>query len=210
MAKKKRPKTDKEWEDWGEQFGETMEKRGKDFAEEVEGIGDRICSGFRERRRVRWEHREARMHFFWPLGLIWPIITSVFGIIVLLIGIFFLDWINMHLNSGFILSVSSFLFANIPIFFGLSILFGYARFLRRMAPKAYWIIAPIINSTGITFFFWIAAWALSMINRVVKSALADNIFVFLSTNLLEIFLVFVVLGYIIAIFWWMVKMTKGE
>jgi hypothetical protein len=193
-VKKYSGKTEKEWRDWGEKFGKRIEKRGKEFAEEVEDLGERLEKRF-ERRNKKLE----KEWWFISFGFIGPLLGSIFGIICLALGIIALNIINMPLRSSFISSVSYFFLSNLPWFFGAFLFFGYNDYFSKRYPKSFWIVEPITTAIGITILAWIAIFILNLINTSVGNVFITSVSNFLYRNLLGIFVVFLVLGYIIVI-----------
>lgn len=187
-AKKSKPKD--EWSEWGDALGDRLKKQGKEFAEEVGDIGERI--------EDRFEKRKARRHygfFFWSFGLIGPLLGTIFGLLVLIIGIALLNWLNGGLGSTFISALSSFLSDNLAWFFLAGLFFGYARFLVRSIAVLRPIFSPLVSAASLTFTAWILSGLFLAINVSAKSGFLNRVAVFLSSNLVGIFLFFLVLGY---------------
>jgi len=164
-----------EMKDFGERFGKHMEHKGKEFGK-------------------RWDN-----WWFRTFGFVAPIIGSIFGIIFLALGILILNFINLYLGSYFVFMISNFLLANLHIFFVFSLIFGYGDYFSKRYPETYWVVLPIINSIGAVFVAWIAIFILDLINSYVASTFIANVSNFLYTNLVGIFIVFLVLGYVFVI-----------
>ncbi len=181
--------------DWGYGFGEEMDRRGKEFAEEEERFGERFGRRFEYGAR-EWERREW---WFRTFGVIGPLIGSIFGIVCLAIGILFLNLVNLVLGSIFISAISGFLLANLGLFFLIFLFFGYSDYLHKLYPREYWLISPIITGAGVVIALWIIAWILNLINISLGSSTVASIVNFLYINLLGIFIIIVILGYVFAI-----------
>lgn len=181
----------KRMERLGKKFGKKMGKQGKDFGEEVAELGEKF-EGDRRQSEERWERKEWR---FGTFGLIWPVVGSVFTLVVLALCIWVLDFINLSLKSYFIFQVSSFLLGNLYLFFAFSLFLGYARYFRRRARRVYWLISPIVNALGVVFLVWISIFMLNLANFYVGSSFIELIANFLRLNFAGIFLVFLALGY---------------
>lgn len=192
-VKKYAGKTEEEWRDWGEKFGKRMEKRGKEFAEEVEDLGERFEKRFGHKKRLEKEW------WFISFGFVGPLIGSIFGLICLALGILALNVINIPLGSSFIASVSNFFLTNIYWFFGAFLFFGYSHYFSKRYPKSFWLIEPITTATGITILAWISIFILGLINVYAGSPFIASVANFLLRNLLGIFVVFLVFGYIVVI-----------
>jgi hypothetical protein len=193
-VKKYAGKTEEEWRDWGEKFGKRMEKGSKEFAEEIEDLGDRFEKYLEQR-----DKKLKKEWWFISFGFIGPLLGSIFGIVLLALGILALNIINLPLRSIFIASVSNFLLANLYWFFGAFLFFGYSNYFSKRYPKSFWMIEPITTSISITVLAWFTILVLSLINVSVGSTFIASVSNFLYTNLLGIFVVFLVLGYIIVI-----------
>jgi hypothetical protein len=207
MAKKEAKKTksrghtDDEWgerfgrkmERVGKKFGTRMEKQGRDFGEEVGELGEEFGGHMKHKGKVwegEWEYRS-----FGFLGLLWPIIGSIFTLIFLAVGIWILNFINLSLKSYFIFQVSSFLFSNLYLFFAFSLFFGYARYFRRRFRSVYWLLSPVVSALMIIFLIWIFIFLLDLMNFYVGSVFIQSIAGFLRANFAGIFILFAVLGY---------------
>lgn len=185
---------DMDEEDWGEKFGRRMEKRGREFGEEMEDLGERFSRKM-ERKHKMWG-REGRNWWFRTFGFIGPLLGSILGIVFLAVGILVLNFLNLFLGSSFITSVSNFLFANMYIFFAIFIFSGYNDYFSKRY-RSYWVVSPITAGISVVIAFWILSWAISLINTVPKISVLTSISNFLFANLLGIFLLVVVLGYVV-------------
>jgi hypothetical protein len=197
-------KTREEWRDWGEEFGMGLDKGGKEFGKSMEEMGGRIREHVKSHRgewREWRRERRGRLHDWWfgTFGLIAPLLGSVFGIVLLLLGILALNIINLSARSYFVYAVSAFLFSNLYLFFAVSLLMGYGKYFSRRY-GVFWIVSPFIKSIGITFVIWIAIFVLDLINVYSGSSFIAAVSNFLRVNLLGIFVVLVVLGYVFEFF----------
>lgn len=193
MPRKRKYSDEEEWKDWGEKFGKRMEKRGKDFAEEMQDLGERFGRRM-DRRDKEWKYR-----WFGVFGFIGPLIGSILGVVFLGILIWLLKFINLPLNSSFISSVSNFLFVNLHWFFAVFLFFGYSDYFSKRFHITFWIVSPITTSIGTIIVIWISTWVLNLINASVQSSLIASVSNFLRANLLSLFIIFLVLGYVIVI-----------
>lgn len=182
-------KTAREWKDWGQTSGKDMGEAGKCC---VEQFGNDMQHGrhWRESRSGMW---------IYSLGIAGPLIGSVIGMFFLVVGVVFLNLINLILWSPFISAVAGFLWANISIFFVLMLFMGYGKYLSRMHPLAAWIFPPIAACVGIVIFLWIGAFILGLLNTHINSAFIADIALYINQNLFGIFFVLLVFFYIFAI-----------
>ncbi|MFH0711345.1 MAG: hypothetical protein V1944_02090 [Candidatus Aenigmatarchaeota archaeon] len=208
MPKRKRKQedmTDEEWRNWGENFGKRMGKRGKDFGEEMSQMGERIG------RRVKQKTKEKGMRNWWfeTLGFIGPLISSVFGLACLAIGIWFLNFVNLGVGSTFISSLSNFLFRNIHWFFGVFLFFNYSEYFSKIYDDFWWIVSPFTAGVGMVVFILISVVILNLINASAKIALISSFSNWLVANLVGIFVLVVVVGYIIVFIKKLIRMAAG-
>jgi len=170
-----------------------IEKRAKDFAEEIEAIGKRFHKRM-ERKHKQWE-REWEGWWFRTLGFIGPLIRSIFGIIFLVFGIWLLNWINIPMGSNFISRLTNFIFTNLHWFFAFFVFSNYTEYFSKRYKKSYWIISPLTTSIGIVIVLWICVWLLNIINASVGSSVIASVSNFLYSNLAGILFLFLILGY---------------
>jgi len=166
-----------------------LEKRAKDFAEEVEAIGKRFGKRM-EKKGKEWECCGPK-----TFGFIGPLISSIFGIIVLCLGIWLLNWINIPTGSSFISRLTSFIFTNLHWFFAFFVYSNYTEYFSKKYSKSYWIISPLTTSIGIVIVIWISIMILNIINASVASSIILIASNFLYENLPGFFFLFLVLGY---------------
>jgi len=196
-VKKYAGKTEEEWRNWGEKFGKNMEKRGKEFGKEMEEFGERFGKHM-EHRAKKWE-KEWRDWWFISFGFIGPLVGSIIGIVFLSFGILVLRFINLPLDSGFISGLSTFILAKLHWFFAAFLFFGYSDYFSRRYSKTYWVVSPLINSIGAVFVIWVGTWILTIINNYAQSSLLAAVSNVLYENLVGIFFLFLIFGYIVVI-----------
>lgn len=185
-------KSREEWRDWGEEFG----KNADNFSEEMEGLGRRFDRRFEKRDEYR--RRGYRHWWFSTFGFIGPLIGSIVGIVFLLFGVWILNLINTPLGSGFISAVSSFFFYNVSWFFIASVLFGYDYYFRKIYPRSYWVLSPIVGSIRALFVIWILV-SLLVIAGEFTGVIFSSLTAFFYTNIFELFIFFLFIGYVIEI-----------
>jgi hypothetical protein len=189
--------SEEEWRDWGEKFGERMAKRGEDFGEEMADLGERF--GRRMQRRGREWGRHGRNWWYMHFGFAGPLIASVVGIILLVVAIVILKIVNFVLGSSFITAIAGFLYANIYLFFGIFLFTNYNEYFSKHFRSAYWMITPVTAGISLVIAFWIIASMLTLINVVPHLAILTTIANFINANLLTIFVIVLVLGYVFVI-----------
>src|SRR4030042_1150091 len=103
-----------------------LEKRIKDFSEEVQELGERL--GERMEEMGRHAEKRGRRYESWfgsTFGLVGPFVSSIMGIAVFAIFTWILTLVNIPVQSGFLSNISSFLMANMGIFFLIMLYFSY-------------------------------------------------------------------------------------
>jgi len=198
MARKSRRRryrdmTEEEWKGWGEKFGKRMEKRSKDFGEEIGQLGEKFGK--------HMDQRGKGYKNWWlsTFGFIGPLVVSIFGIVFLGVGIFALNLINLYLGSTLISAISNFLFTNLYIFFAIFIFSNYRDYFSKRYRETFWIVSPITISISVIIGLWIFGWIINLVNTVPQNQILASISNFLFTNLFPILAVFIVLGYVIVI-----------
>lgn len=174
-VKKYAGKTEKEWSEWGEEFGKQMENIGEEF--EKHG----------KKYRSRW---------FETFGFIAPLIGSIAGLFFLIIGIWLLNAMNLYLMNAFISMLSDFLFTNIQIFFLASLFFSYCNYFSKRYSKNYWILSPLVNSLNIIFVIWILASIMVLVGLYTWVYIISDFSRFLLGNLFMLFIAFALIGYV--------------
>lgn len=191
MAKKRKKKEEKyygksedEWREWGEEFGQRMGRIGEEFGRRM------------EKRGREWE-REGRTWWYRTFGFIGPLIGSIFGILLIAIAIIALRILNVIFGSSFIAAIAGFLFTYLPLLFAISLFYGYNEYFSKRFWKHYWAVSPITTGVSIVIALWFAAWALNLLNTIPKSSVVTSVASFISINLWGFFAIFLVAGYVI-------------
>jgi len=194
--------TDEEWRDWGEKFGKRMAKKGADFGEEMAELGERFGRRMERRGRGweerRWGHRWKNW-WFETFGFVGPLIGSIIGLVFLVIGVFVLKFFNFFLGSSFVSAITDFLFTNLGLFFAIFLFSSYNEYFSKKHWENYWIVTPITTGISLVIAFWIIAAAITLINTVPKFTILSTIANFISANLLTIFVVVFVIGYVVVV-----------
>jgi hypothetical protein len=182
-----------EWRNAGEKFGKWMDQRGKEVGKEMGGMGKRFRKDF---ERVHGKPEDWWCRHFSFIG---PLVGSVFGVLLALVTVWILNLINLNFGNVFVTGLSSFILKTLPIFFGASLFFGYSRYFSRRYFEGYWIISPLISATGAVIIFWISVLILNFLNTFISSDLLFSIANLIQANLLAIFILFLVFGYVFVI-----------
>jgi len=194
MAKKarttKRRISDEEyWEEWGERFGRKMERKGEAFGKRMEA-----CF---EKKGKKFEEKCCSWH---PFGIIGPLIGSICGIVVLIIIVAIVNWLNLGLGSAFLSALTGFVMANLAWFLAAGLFFNYAKYISKFVGHFRYFVKPIITGAAIAFVAWLIGAVFMAVNVSAQDPIIASISFSLSSNVLPIFIVFVVLGYVFLIF----------
>ncbi len=169
---------------------DVMGERMEHFGEEVGKLGEK----FGKRMEEKGEEWESWFHR--TFGIVGPLISSIFGIIILALVIWVISFVNLPIGSGFLANVNSFLMANIGLFFLIFLFFSYTSYLSKASPQAYRPISPILTAAGITIGFWIAMQAINIANLSLGIPFFSTIAFYIGINLPWIFGFFIFIGYI--------------
>jgi len=195
MAKKakatRRRLSDEEyWEEWGERFGKRLEKKGEAFGKRLEAKFERKGKKFEEKCCRAWH----------PFGIIGPLIGSIVGIVILIIIVAIVNWLNLGLGSSFLSALTGFVMENLTWFLAAGLFFNYAKYLSKFLGHFKYFIKPIITGAAIAFVAWLIGAVFMAVNVSAQDQIIASISSSLLSNVLPIFIVFIVLGYIFLIF----------
>jgi len=117
-----------------------VSKRNVDhFAEEVEDLGERIGKRFGSESCDTW--------FCRTFGVVGPLISSVFGLLIFALIIWVIGFANFS-GSSFLLTVRSFLMENIGLFFLIFLFFSYSSYFSKINRKSYAPFSPLVAAVG--------------------------------------------------------------
>jgi len=164
----------------------TLEQRIENFAEEVGILG----------KSMEKEGEEIENWFRRTLGIVGPLISSIFSLLVLAFIILALDFLNFQIGSVILSSIYSFLMTNIGLFFLIFLFFSYTSYFSKSYPKFYMFLSPIVTAIGIIIGFWVALNAINIVNYYLENSVLSVITFFIDRNLFLIFLILIFLGYL--------------
>jgi hypothetical protein len=200
VAKRYAGKTEKEWRDWGAEFGKGIDRGSKNFSEGMERLGEDFGKHMEKHGK-----RMCCRNWSETFGLMGPLIRSLVGIILLLIVIWILNFVSYSASSSFVFMLSNFLSINIPWFFLASFFFGYCDYLSLRNRRSYWLVSPIVNSLKVVFVLWILASILNLSGIYTGTSIIIEFSNFVLVSLPALFSVLVILGYAFEI---IIKMFK--
>lgn len=169
----------------------SFEERAEDFGEEVSRIGER----FGREAEIHGKRFEKKAHS--TLGFIWPLISSILGIIVFVIAIWLLGFVAEKTGIGLLPGIRQFLLANLGLFFTLFIVFGYAEYFSKEYRKAYRPLSPIVKALGAAVVVWIVASIIIISGASIELPFIQDIAVYALGKLFWIFAFFAIVGYLV-------------
>jgi phage shock protein C len=159
------------------------------FAEEVGDLGERIGKRFEE----RGEHWDSWFHR--TFGVVGPLISSVFGLAVFALVIWVIGIVNFS-GSTFLLTVRSFLMANIGLFFLIFLFFSYSSYFSKISRRSYAPFSPLVLAVGIGVLLWIMGNIFGFVGDYTGVFVLSQTGLFLTGNaLFQIFFVVLLIGY---------------
>jgi len=194
--------------DWGEEFGESMERLG-------ERIENRFDEGFGFERKSRSQNTakafvrqsscncgdDCRCHRpFGYLSALSPLFKSLFGTAMLAIFAWLLSFLDLGAKGGFFPSVSEFFLSSIALFFAVALFFEYARYLIHSLPRFLRFILPFVDAAGAVWAAWIVMSLVGIVNIYWPHVLFIQVVGFIQSNYALIFAAFLVIGF--AVFPW--------
>jgi phage shock protein C len=108
-----------------------------------------------------------------------------------------LTMVNVPVQSGFLSNITSFLMANIGIFFLILLYFSYTSYFSKSEPALYWPVSPIFTALGVVIGFWVASEAIKIVNIPLGISWLWTIAFEIGRNLFLIFWLAMLLGYLV-------------
>jgi len=173
-----------------------FESRVDDFAEEVERLGRKF-----EKKGDEWD-----TWFHKTFGLVGPLISSIFGIIIFAIAIWIIGIVNVPLSSVFLSNVISFLTVNMGMFFLIFMFFSYTSYFSKAWKKIYVPFSPLFTAVGISIALWVIAHAIRIANVTTGSVVLSEIYSAIFGSLFWVFLFFFFVGYLLLV----LKINAGK
>jgi len=170
---------------------DVVDRRVGHFGEEVGKLGEKFGKRMEKRGREwdSWFHR--------TLGLVGPLLSAVFGIIIFSIFTWFIHFVNTWVESVFLTNIYSFLVANISLFFLIFLFFSYTSYFSKASPRTYRAFSPVSTAMGITIAFWIFSEVIVIANFSLAVPALWTIAYHVSSNLIWIFWFFLFVGYLV-------------
>jgi phage shock protein C len=169
----------------------SLDRQVEHFGEEVGALGEKFG------RRMEHKGQEWDSWFHNTFGLVGPLISSIFGLLILALVVWAVTMVNLPIGSSFMANIGMFLVSNMGLFFLIFLFFSYTSYLSRVSPRGYLPFSPIAVAAGITMALWMVTEVLSIANLSLGISLFTEITSFTQRNLAWIFGFFLVLGYVI-------------
>ncbi|OPY34465.1 MAG: PspC domain protein [Methanomassiliicoccales archaeon PtaU1.Bin124] len=140
-----------------------MDRRFREFGEEVEGVGKKISQG------IESGARGGQTEFDRALGPIGPLVMAVIAFIILLIVAQTLSVLGDQ--NAFVKDLTQQVFLNnLVLWFFLFVFLGYSAYLSRKDPSSYDFIEPLAMAIGITVAVWVTMMVLGLVSVHYKIA----------------------------------------
>ena len=165
----------------------TLERGAKHFGEEVQRLGEKM-----ERRGDEWDS-----WFHTTFGFVGPLISSVFGLLILAVAAWALMFVNVPLGSTFLTNMQAFLMVNIGLFFLVFLFFSYSTYFSKVSPRAYRPFSPIVTAAGIAIGLWIALQVVRIANFSLLNTTLSVIAFWLERSIFFVFLLALIVGYLV-------------
>lgn len=170
---------------------DVLDERLGHFGEEVQGLGER----FGKRMEKKGEEWDSWFHN--TFGLVGPLISSIFGIVILALITWVIGIVNFPIGSSFMANIQGFLLGNLGLFFLIFLLFSYSSYMSRASPKAYEPFSPLFVALGIAVAFWVAGNVVLLANISLGISFLSTVSSLVLLNIAWIFGFFLVLGYVV-------------
>ena len=177
----------------------SIEEGIENFAEEMGAIGKKVERYFDGDHKHKERHHSA-------FGLFGPFLSSLLGIIILAIIIWFLGFINTWLGSDFLLNLHFFLFKNLGFFFVISLFFSYTNYYSKKYSPKYEIVAPVVAAIGIAIGFWVAGNILSIANISLSIPVLNTVANLMMNSVFWVLGLVIFIGYVVILIKLITKM----
>ena len=134
------------------------------------------------------------------LGMLGPLIGAAVSLIITIICLWLVRFANVIFQSEFLTLMVGAVDRNIAWFFIVPLVVGYCQYLAKRFYAGYFLLMPIGNAASFTFSMWMAAWVFKTVGALANVLLLSQIGIFLRENLVPIFALVLVLGYVSAAF----------
>jgi phage shock protein C len=170
---------------------DVIDQRVNHFAEEVSSLGEKLGM------HIERKGDECNTWFHRTFGLVGPLISSIFGLVVLVLGVWAINFVNIPIGSSFLANIYLFLISNIGLFFLIFLFFSYTSYSSKVSPRSYRLFSPLVTTIGIAIGLWILSRAISISNISIGNRTLSDISFFIDRNLAILFVFILIIGYIL-------------
>lgn len=178
----------------------TLERGTQHFSDEVQRLGERFGANM-ERKGDTWDS-----WFHSTFGFIGPIISSVFGLLILGLAAVAIRFVNVALSSMFLFNVQAFLLVNLGLFFLVFLFFSYSSYFSKTSPRAYLPFSPLVTAAGISIGLWVAMNVVRIANVSLGIPALNLIEFWMGAAVIVVFWIALVIGYLILL----VRIASGD
>jgi len=188
-------KTEREWREWGEEFGDSMAAIFGGMSDSARRHADKAKDVRRaDRREMRWEWHGQWHHG----GVVGPVVAAVFKIAFFAVGAWLLGFFGGWVGSGFIIALGQLFMQNMPLFFIAFLLSSYSK-AAKCCGGACKLVWPAIHAASLAAGAWIFALLIDFVNTYVGVLMLPVASEFLRTNIAGIFMLAAFISYIYAL-----------
>jgi len=150
----------------------------------------------------QWKENSGKREFNWwflpleILGMIGPLISAVVSLIVTIICLWLVKFANFIFQSELLDLMIGAVDRNIMWFLIVPLVMSYCQYFAKRFYAGYLVCMPIGNAAGFAFSMWIVAWVLRTAGTLANAAFLFQIGAGVRENLLLIFALVLLLGYI--------------
>jgi len=143
--------------------------------------------------------KQKKLEYWWhdTFGVAGPLISSLIGLLSLIIAILLMDYFGTLLEFGFVSDIVIFLQENLTLFFGLMVFISYTTFYSRFNPGEFSWVLPVSSALSIMITVWVLVNVFTIVNIYWEVSFIDRLTNFFTEDiLLAIFAIIIVIGYL--------------
>lgn len=168
-----------------------FDRRVEHFSEEVGRLGE----GFGRRMEKRGEEWDSWFHR--TFGIIGPVISSLFGLLVFGLLIWAFGFIGGVTGIGAFSDIGAFLLNYMGMFFLIFLFFSFTSYFSRASPGGYRPISPFAAAVGVAIALWVLSQTLVIANLSLAVPALSAAAFYLVRAIPWIFLLALAIGYIV-------------
>lgn len=128
-----------------------------------------------------------------------PLIQSILGTMIIMICTYALVALSQGLDNAFLKLMGQFLIYKIHYLFILSLLFNYNQYFKKHSNESYRFFSPLPDAFSAALMAWMISHLLNTINIYSKLQFLQLLSDILYENLIPIFFIILLLGYILVL-----------